>query len=1530
MEYPFIAESRSSVNMLYTDSRVATVHAGPRIFAALAAWAILLTLSVHAGSSLSLTATSSQYVLVQPNPSFAPTNLTFEAWVNPGVAKCDTIFSRGDGSDINTDYIFQVGYDGTNCGVMKLSFFGAGGWDCSFSLVSTNTWTHVAVTYDGTNKQFFINGVLNTNAHRPGPLHATSSSPLYIGRQGTACNCNFFQGALAEVRFWNTIRTSNQISASMNVELTGREAGLVAYYRLNEGSGTTADDATGNNNTGTLMAGASWTNSAPPLQNGSFSLATSSLWEGRAAGSDSVVLAATVPEGLWTATTNAPWLHLSPANQSGAGSTNLIFSFDTNSGPTRTGTLTIGGQTLTITQAGATFVPANPLTVLASGFFFPTFLTADLAGNVFIPDTENNVIKEWSPANGSISTIVGSGLSYPYGVAEDAAGNLYIADSQDFAFKKWSGGTLSTLVNFIIPNGLASDAAGDTIYLAGITGGDGVWSVSSNTFSHTVVQGPSPVGTFFSRDVALDAAGNIYSSTLATTSATNSGTNSITVLSAASQTWSTVATGFTEPFGVAVDVSGNVFFTDNKTKAIEWRSALSNTVSPFLLTQNFPNGVTVDALRNIYFDDLNSLYERPAAFVDTNSLTVSGSGGTNNFSIFLPPAESLQSPFTPTADQPWITFVGASNGVVSVAVQPSNLFPPLPRSGHITILGQTISLTQAAPAYALSSYALDESPGSGIDSVMLAVSPATNTWTASTTNSWLHLSVTNGTGSATITFTFDPNPGPPRTGAIVIAGLTLTITQPLAYQLSSTELDEGIGAGSDSVVLTANALDTNEWTASALAPWLHLATNGVGSATINFTFDSNFGLARTGTCLIAGLTLTVIQSTSYALTTNVLNEPYPAGTDSVMLVGVPPSDTWTASANDSWLHLTNQNGTGSTTVYFNFDSDFGLNRTGTLTIAGQTLTVIQAGSYALIPTAVLEPPTSGTDSVMLTGVPATSNWVASTTTPWLHLNATGGTGSTNISFTFDANSDATRSGAITIAGLTFTVTQAQPYFLGAPFRYEAPAAGTDTIVLAAAYPWTAVPNANWLHMDPASQSGTNGGVLKFLFDANPGPTRSGTLSIAGLTLTITQAGSTFVPARMLGPVALGCASVTAVDGAGNLYTYEPCTASIVEHFATNSAPLTLVSNLTCDAITIGVDGIGNVYWAERCGALREWRAADGTTLKLLNIIDPGVGYGTSAIGVDGVGNIYNLVQGGLDEVWRHADGGVGVFLFLPGYSRWLTADVAANQYFSYYPEIPYLPQIQKFSASDGSFEVLMTVTNNPDNVAVDGAGNVFATYNATPAQTFLREWSAATGGLTDWFLGFAGGNSAINFSADAVGNIYFPSNASTGLAYEMPYALVDASGRSEGNAAGADALPAVLPATANLTGAFLPASDSPWLTVTGVTNGVISFSFTVNTNGPRTGNISVLGQAVPIRQGFLPLPTHLTASFVSSNRTLQISFTNIQNAAANLTVLMSTNLSMPLSNWTALGSPIEGPPGQYQFTAPAATNSRGFYIIRSP
>jgi N-acetylneuraminic acid mutarotase len=98
---------------------------------------------------------------------------------------------------------------------------------------------------------------------------------------------------------------------------------------------------------------------------------------------------------------------------------------------------------------------------------------------------------------------------------------------------------------------------------------------------------------------------------------------------------------------------------------------------------------------------------------------------------------------------------------------------------------------------------------------------------------------------------------------------------------------------------------------------------------------------------------------------------------------------------------------------------------------------------------------------------------------------------------------------------------------------------------------------------------------------------------------------------------------------------------------------------------------------------------------------------------------------------------------------------------------------------------------------------------------------------------------------------------------------------------------------------------------------------TVFVNGiPSTG--SLLNITVPV-----PTPITLTGSKTLTNGSFQFSFTNTPGALFG--VLATTNLALPLSNWTLLGGVTEISPGQFQFTDAQATNSpQRFYRLRSP
>ncbi|MBT7430586.1 MAG: hypothetical protein HN783_12320, partial [Ilumatobacter sp.] len=88
-------------------------------------------------------------------------------------------------------------------------------------------------------------------------------SAYVIGRQSPANAAQHFPGWLDEIRVWDNGRSQVQISATRVQILKGDETGLQAYWKLNEGDGALATDATDSNRTGQLRGDVAWTDDIP-------------------------------------------------------------------------------------------------------------------------------------------------------------------------------------------------------------------------------------------------------------------------------------------------------------------------------------------------------------------------------------------------------------------------------------------------------------------------------------------------------------------------------------------------------------------------------------------------------------------------------------------------------------------------------------------------------------------------------------------------------------------------------------------------------------------------------------------------------------------------------------------------------------------------------------------------------------------------------------------------------------------------------------------------------------------------------------------------------------------------------------------------------------------------------------------------------------------------------------------------------------------------------------------------------------------
>jgi CubicO group peptidase (beta-lactamase class C family) len=208
-----------------------------------------------------------------PSPS---SQVTIEAWVQPTTIASTTNQDRVVSKSGAYELTISTGDTGCGFGTQGDVQFRAtiGGVDariCGGTLLP-GAWHRIVGTYDGAQFALYVDGVRAASVSRSGAI-SVNSAPLTFGNRPALDRP--FDGALDEVRIWSRALTAAELQAN-DRPLTGSEPNLLAYYRIDSGSGQTLLDSAASARHGALGATSAAETSDPTwAQGGSLNTAPS-------------------------------------------------------------------------------------------------------------------------------------------------------------------------------------------------------------------------------------------------------------------------------------------------------------------------------------------------------------------------------------------------------------------------------------------------------------------------------------------------------------------------------------------------------------------------------------------------------------------------------------------------------------------------------------------------------------------------------------------------------------------------------------------------------------------------------------------------------------------------------------------------------------------------------------------------------------------------------------------------------------------------------------------------------------------------------------------------------------------------------------------------------------------------------------------------------------------------------------------------------------------------------------------------------
>lgn len=404
-----------------------------------------------------------------------------------------------------------------------------------------------------------------------------------------------------------------------------------------------------------------------------------------------------------------------------------------------------GDNNINDITAGTNSGSANG-TGTAARFNFPTALATDAAGNVYVADTSNYLVRLITPAgvvtnfagtgtsgtNGSpgTNTVPVSGLQfgYPTGIAVDSATNVYVVDNSN------------QLVVQITPSGNVSTMAGQ---LGGIGDGDGIHESPAVRFKY-----PWGIAIDFETNLYIGDAGNATVREISFDSMLDD--FELSTLAGPDESYGlqdSVTNGagarLDQPGAVAVDGSGNIYVADTVNNCIRqitpggsvetiagdgfagFRDSTTNAAAEF----DGPTGLCIDGATNIYVADFNNSTVRMISPMITN---ISGTNFTSWVTVTI-------------AGQPLV--YGASNAAVGTNATfdgPFGIALDSATNLYVTDNGNKLVRLIAAGTFAVSTYAGTNTNSEFSDPLGIAVDSNTNVYVADDGNNAVFEVSSNG------------------------------------------------------------------------------------------------------------------------------------------------------------------------------------------------------------------------------------------------------------------------------------------------------------------------------------------------------------------------------------------------------------------------------------------------------------------------------------------------------------------------------------------------------------------------------------------------------------------------------------------------------------------------------------------------------------------------------------------------------------------------------------------------------------------